>query len=128
PADASPGCASHGTGDGAGALTQNTATRDELFGGRLAIAQAVAGSVALVVVATIALGIPRWLESTLVARPIAEDADAAGVPYAVGAALAIALGFGAALGFAAAAGFIGWRKHRIRLAAVVAMAVLLRVP
>ena len=78
--------------------------------------------------ATIALGLPHWLETLLVARPIAEDADAAGVPYVVVAALEIALGVLAALGFVAAASLIAWRKRRSTFATFVVLALLLRVP
>lgn len=80
------------------------------------------------VAATIALGLPRWLDTLLVARPIAEDADAAGIPYLFVAATEIALGAVAALGFVAAASFIVWRKRRSSFATFVALALLLRVP
>jgi len=81
-----------------------------------------------VVAATIALGLPHWLENLLVARPIAEDAQAAGVPYVLVAAVEIALGVLAALGFLAAASLIAWRQRRRTFATFVALALLLRVP
>lgn len=80
------------------------------------------------VAATVAVGLPHWLENLLVARPIAEDAQAAGVPYVLVAVLEIALGAAAALAFLAAASLIVWRKRRSTFATFVALALLLRVP
>ncbi len=80
------------------------------------------------VAATIAIGLPHWLETLLVARPIAEDAQAAGVPYVLVAIIEIALGALAALSFLGAASLIAWRKRRSTLATFVALALLLRVP
>lgn len=82
----------------------------------------------LVVAATIALGLPHWLDNWIVVRPIAEDAAAAGVPYVLVAAAEIVLGVIAALGFVAAASLIAWRKRRSTFATFVALALLLRVP
>lgn len=59
---------------------------------------------------------------------MAEDADAAGVPYLVVASLEILLGFATALSFSAAAAFIFWRKRRSTFATFVALTLLLRVP
>ena len=78
------------------------------------------------VVATIAIGLPHWLETLLIARPIAEDADAAGVPYFVVAGFEIVLGIAAAILFIIAAALIGWRKRRSTFATFVALALLLR--
>jgi hypothetical protein len=81
-----------------------------------------------VVAATIAVGFPHWLEDLLVARPIAEDAEAAGVPYLVLAAAEIAFGIVAAVLFVVAAALIGWRRRRSTFATFVALALLLRAP
>jgi hypothetical protein len=71
---------------------------------------------------------PVWLESRLVARPLAEDAAAAGVPYLLVASLQIVLGIGAALLFVLAAALIVWRKRNNTFATFVALALLLRAP
>jgi hypothetical protein len=81
-----------------------------------------------VVAATIAVGVPHWLENLLVARPMAEDAEAAGVPYLALAAAQIAFGAAAAVLFVVAALLIGWRKRRSTFAIFVALALLLRAP
>ena len=80
------------------------------------------------VAATVAVGAPHWIEGLLVARPIAEDAEAAGVPYALLAGVEIVFGVAAAVLFVVAALLIGWRKRRSTFATFVALALLLRAP
>ena len=71
---------------------------------------------------------PQWLQTLLVARPLAEDANAAGVPYGLVVSLSIVFSVAAALSFIAAASLIGWRKRRSAFATFVVVALLLRAP
>ena len=71
---------------------------------------------------------PQWLQTLLVARPLVEDADAAGVPYGLVVSLSIVFSVAAALSFIAAASLIGWRKRRSAFATFVVIALLLRAP
>ena len=71
---------------------------------------------------------PVWLENRLIARPLAEDADAAGIPYLLVASLQIVVGIGAALLFILAASLIVWRKRKSTFATFVALTLLLRAP
>ena len=82
----------------------------------------------LVVATTILIGFPQWLETLLVARPLAEDADVAGVPYGIVVSLSLVFSIAAALSFVAAAALIGWRKRRSAFATFVVLALLLRAP
>ena len=71
---------------------------------------------------------PVWLQSRLVARPLAEDADAAGIPYLLVASLQVVFGLGAAILFILAASLIVWRKRKSTFATFVALTLLLRAP
>lgn len=99
---------------------------DDLFGGRLAIVQAVFGVIALLAGATMLVGAPEWASGWIHDRALAADAASAGVPLEAAAAVVIAAAILTALAFLAAAALIYWRRTRSSFALLVVVTLLLR--
>jgi hypothetical protein len=107
-------------------VRRRASSDDDLFGGRLAVVQAVFGVVALLAGATILVGAPEWASAWIRDRVLAPDAAAAGVPFEAAAIVVVVGAMLTALAFLAAAALIYWRRTRSSVALLIVVTLLLR--